>query len=66
MVTRAINLCLRGQTKNNLTRPWVQFNPYADIFIIITDKPPSFIVFVNEKRMRSHDLIVCIQILGGG
>jgi len=63
MVARAINLCLWEQTKNNLTQPWLQFNSYADIFIIITENPPSFIIHVNEQRMGSHDLIVCIQFL---
>jgi len=46
-----------------LTQPWLQFNPYADIFIIITDKPPRFIVNLNEQRPVSHDSIVCIQFL---
>jgi hypothetical protein len=61
MVTSAINWGLEGQTKNNLIQLWLQFNPYADIFIIITDKPSSFIVYINEQRMGSHDVIVWIQ-----
>jgi hypothetical protein len=54
---------VRENKKNNVTQPWLQFNPYADIFIIAKEKSPSFIVYVNEQRMGSRELTLILLML---